>query len=235
MRVPSVLPGRLRISVSIVLTAVLAASLAACGSPDTSTGPGPAQSQGGQEGASVTHPPTSGSSSSDPDVAAARTVIDAANLDDPASLRALDAVRFTDAGAAAAANAIQAGAGGDALWAATLVYGTVGTDPAVLQPLLGNDDPTIRALAGATVLSLGGADAANILADLILEDGNLRGSLPPLAISEFAVSTLDRYIDGPGVPDGAAAQDLAASWKAWLAANGATMQLDPATGRWSVP
>ncbi len=156
MRVPGVLLVGRRTSVSIMLAAILAAVLAACGSPDTTTGPRPTQSPGAQESASVTAPPTSDSSSSDPDVAAARAAIDAANLDDPASLSAVDAVRFTDAGAVAAANAIQDGASGDALWAATLVYGTVGSDPAVLQPLLGNDDPTIRALAAATVLSLGG-------------------------------------------------------------------------------
>jgi hypothetical protein len=234
MRVPGVLPAQLRISISIALAACLAASLAGCGSSDKSTRPGPSQSQAAQDGTPMSSPQNSGSSSSDPDVAAARAVIDAVDLGDPASLSRLDSIRFTDAGAAAAANAIEAGVSGDALWAATLVYGTAGTDPAVLQPLLANDDPTIRALAAASVLSLGGADAANVLADLILEDGNLRGSLPPLAVSEFAVSTLDRYIDGPGVADGAAPPDLAATWKAWLATHGATMQLDPATGRWGV-
>jgi hypothetical protein len=168
-------------------------------------------------------------------VAEARAAIDAANVDDPASLQAIDGIRFTDEGAAAAAQALQAGATDDALWAATFVYGTSGSDPTVLGPAMKSDDPTVRAMAAAAVLSLGQADAARVLVALLVEDGNVRGSTPPVGIAGFALSSLARYIDGPSVPATTAPKDAAASWTSWLDAHEATMQFDTETGRWRAP
>ena len=168
-------------------------------------------------------------------VSAARTAIDAANLADEATLEAISAVRVTDAGVEAAAQAIRGDASGDALWAATWIYTGHGVEPDVLAPLLANPDPSIRAMAATTLLAWGRLEAVRVAIDLIPEQGNVRGSEPPLSLSDFARGALDREIQDPPIGLDAAPADAAAAWTTWIAANEAALRFDPATGLWSVP
>jgi hypothetical protein len=211
---------------------VLIAILAACGGAEPSAGAsasGPAN-PGESPTTSDAQPPAR---TPDPAaVAAARTAIDATRLADADSVTAVDAIRSTRAAAQAAADALAAGADGDARWAATWVYASSGRDPAPLRALLEDADASIRAMAAAALLALGDRDGAATLAALIPLDDELRGSRPPLALGAFAAGSLDRYIDGPSIADGAARSDVATAWTTWLAAYGSTMTFDPATGRW---
>jgi hypothetical protein len=222
----------------VVVLATVASALAACQSanPNQPASSGGAATTGATTApAGATNVPASGVAVTGAGVAEARAAIDAANLADAASLMAIDGIRFTDEGAAAAAQALQAGATGDALWAAALVYGTSGSDPAVLAPAMKSDDPTVRALAAAAVLSLGRADAARVLVALLGESGTVRGSTPPVLIDGFALSVLARYIDGPTVATGTAPKEAAPAWSSWLDAHEASMQFDTETGRWRAP
>jgi hypothetical protein len=167
------------------------------------------------------------------EVAAARDLIEATDLSDDGTVAGVDGIRFTPAGAAAAAEVLAAGATGDARWAGAWVYATSGRDPAPLLALLDDEDPSIRAIAAAGALARGERDAAPVLAGLVANETELRGSDPPLTIGEYATAMLERLVDGPDVTAGASPRDRAAAWTAWLADHAATMQLDPATGRWS--
>jgi hypothetical protein len=183
--------------------------------------------------------PSAGAVASDvtsgPAVDAARTVIDSANVADPDSISALSAIRFTDEGATAAAQAIQSGATGDVLWAATWVYGAAGTDPEVLLPLLSSTDSTIRALAAAPLLTWGKREGVDELVKLLSADGYVRRSAPPIRLADFAGGTLARFVKGPVIAADAPAADRAAAWTSWLAANESTMHYDPDTQTWSTP
>ena len=172
---------------------------------------------------------------SGPAADAARSVIEGADIANPESISAISAIRFTDEGAMAAAQAIQSGATGDTLWAATWVYGAAGTDPNVLLPLLSSTDPTIRALAAAPLLAWGRREAAAELVKLLSVDGYVRGSEPPIRVAGFADGTLARFVLGPTIAEDATPADRVTAWSAWLAANEATMQFDPGTATWSAP
>jgi hypothetical protein len=169
------------------------------------------------------------------EVAAARSAIDAADLTDEATLEAVYDVRVTDAGVEAAAQAIRGGASGDALWAATWIYSGHGTEAAVLLPLLSDADPTIRSMAATTLLAWGRAEAFQVLVDLVGQDGNVRGSEPPLGLSDFARGALDQHVERPPTDLEATPPDAAVAWQTWLAANETALKFDPTTGRWSAP
>ena len=199
------------------------------GAPDASSAP--LATVSGNAGQS----PAPNSTPGGPDsagVAAARAVIAATKLDDPATVAAIDAIRLTEDGVAAAAAALQAGVSGDALWAATYIYATSGLDPTVLAPALASTDPSIRAIGAAAALSLGDRAAGRILVGLLTEEGNLRGSIPPVGIAAFALGSLDRYVEGPTVDAGTPPADAAATWTTWLDAHESAMQYDPETGIW---
>jgi hypothetical protein len=166
------------------------------------------------------------------DVAAARQVLEATDLANPETLSDLEAVRFTQAGQDAARALLASGASGDALWAATWIYATSGTDPSVLAPVLADEDPTIRALAAAALLSWGRPEAAAVLRDLLSATGHLRGGAPPLLISEFAAYSLGRSIEGPTIDAAATPADVTTAWTSWLAANESSMQFVAETGKW---
>jgi hypothetical protein len=221
--------GRVETLVVAIAAAVL---VGAC---QTSASPTPgATTSGGPVTSGAPSDPAPGTSGG-PGIAAARAAIDAANLADAASLDTLDAIRFTDDGAAAAAQAITGGASGDALWAATWIYGTSGTDPAVLKPLLANDDASIRAMAAAAALSLGERAAARVLVALVTVDGNVRASHPPISIAAFSSNALAQYIAGPTIAAGVSPTDTAAAWTAWLDAHESSMQFGADTGTWTAP
>jgi hypothetical protein len=179
--------------------------------------------------------PPASATTSGPAVEAARNVLNEADVADPESISSLNAIRFTDEGAAAAAQAIQSGATGDSLWAAAWVYGAAGTDANVLLPLLSSSDATIRALAAAPLLTWGRREAADELVKLLSVDGFVRGSEPPIRISAFADGTLARFVKGPTIAADAPPADRAAAWTTWLAANEATMHFDADTETWSAP
>jgi hypothetical protein len=171
------------------------------------------------------------------EVSAARAVLDAADVADADSLASLQGIRGTAAGTQAAREALDSGVQGDALWAATWVYGTAGTDPSPLLPLLENEDAAVRAMAGAALLSLGEPSAFDALVGLAGDGQVLRGSEPPVSLSRFATATLTRYtgID-LGSTEGASAGDLAAAgatWSAWLDDHRSSLTFDPQTGTWS--
>jgi hypothetical protein len=168
------------------------------------------------------------------DAAKVRAAIDAADLAEPATIDAVDAVRYLDGASAAAAAAIKARVTGDALWAATWVYATVGTDPKVLRPVLATTDRSTRAIAAATALSLGDAAGAAPLVGLLRDESILSGSIPPEPVADYAAGNLARFIAGPKLSSTATRAQVASAWKAWLAKNGKTMRFSRTTGRWSV-
>jgi hypothetical protein len=118
------------------------------------------------------------------------------------------------------------------------VYATGGTDPDPLLALLGNDDPTIRAIAGAGLASLGRAEGLDALAALIAVDAGLRGSLPPVSVSAFSAATLAGVTDG-AVGDASTRTpeertSSAAAWQSWLDGNRSRLSFDAEQRRWLV-
>ena len=136
------------------------------------------------------------------DVAAARALIDSTDVADSQSVDAIQAIRFTGAGTLAACQRLQEGAVGDALWAATWIYVTSGIEPAVLLPLAGNSDSSVRVIAAAGLTALGRLEGLDALTGSIDVDADLRGSHPPLTVAQFAAATLSRYT-GAAVDDAA--------------------------------
>lgn len=127
-----------------------------------------------------------------PGLGEARAAIENANLADAATIDEVDAIRFTDAGIAAAGVALASGVTGDARWAATWIAASMGClEP--LEPLLADDDATVRALAAAAFVAAGRPEGATALDALIGETALLRGSEPPISVGEFATVTLERY------------------------------------------
>lgn len=245
----------LRPAGTVLLVAMTVASLAACGSdidasPATTAGPlanaptaAAASAAPPATTARPTTAPTGASATSasqavlaDPvEVAKAAAIIAAADPGRPETLDAVDAVRFTDAGVEAAADALGQGATGDAQWAATWIYASGGVDPAPLQPMLAAEDPSVRAIAASGLLARGVRGAAEALAELASSDAPLRGSEPPMAVGDFAAATLARFVAGPSVAGGASRTDAAAAWSAWLAQHGSALAYDAEAVRWSAP
>lgn len=216
----------------VVIAVVAVLGLVACQGVPSPDVPGESAQVSAATGSEV---PGASGPPSRPAVDAARAAIERATLSDPDSISELSAVRFTDEGAAAAAEVIQSGATGDALWAATWIYGAFGTDPAVLLPLVSTADTSVRAIAAATLLAWGQREAAGVLVALLSAEGVVRGSEPPLSIAAFARSTLDRFVDGPTIPADATPGEHAEAWQSWLAENEASMQFDLDAATWRRP
>jgi hypothetical protein len=180
----------------------------------------------------------SASTSGDP-VAQARTLIEHASMADPASVEAVDNLRFTAAGDQAAAALLRSGASGDARWAATWVYASDPKDPAVLRPLLEDQDVAIRLMAAAGLVSVGDDSGFAAIEDALGDGTILAGSEPPTPAWRFADETLRKM-----VPDGAAAVpepkagatepgSLKDDWSSWLLQHQASLTFDRADGTWS--
>ena len=105
----------------------------------------------------------------------------------------------------------------------------------MLRPLLKTQDPSTRALAAAAILSWGDASGAKVLAALLLDEQLLGGSMPPVAVADYAAGSLARYVAGPKIAADAPRATVAAAWKKWLAAHGARMKYSKKTGRWTAP
>jgi len=219
----------------LILVAVAAC---ACAAPSATVAPGGSPATVTQAPNSTAATTCAGNASAE-DVAHARALIDAADLADDPSITAIQEIRSTAAGTLAACQRLGEGVVGDPLWAAAWVYGTGGDDPAPLLALLGNEDPTIRAIAAAGAASLGGPEGLDALAALIAVDAGLRGSLPPVTVARFAAYTLSGLVDGAAdsvgdVPTGTPEERSAATvaWTSWLEANRARVTFDPEQHAW---
>ena len=229
-----------RLFLAILATAALAALAAACGDATTPAGSNPASASASQASGPSTAPGSGACSGDAPaeDVAAAVGLIDGANLDEASTISPIQNIRFTPAGTLAACRRLAEGVSGDALWAAAWVYATGGTDPAPLLPLLANDDPTIRSIAGAGVASMGRPEGLDALAELISVDVGLRGSRPPVTVPRYAAAILARLIES-GVGDvstGSPEERVAAkaAWTSWLETNRSRLTFDAEQLGWKL-
>jgi hypothetical protein len=185
-------------------------------------------------------PPTTGSGGtpSAQEVAIALAVIDAVDLSDEHSVKALVDIQPTSAAVVAASQRLAAGASGDALWAATYVYAEAGTDPEPLLKLTASADPTISVLAAAGLASLGRTEGLAGLVASVSSDAFLRGSHPPATVARFAAVSLARYTADavPSAPATTADEQaqLAAAWGAWLTDNRARLAFDAVQRIWLV-
>ena len=165
-------------------------------------------------------------------------MLTAVRLDTADSLAAIEGVRLTPAGAAAAADLLASGATGDALWAATYVYASSGGDPEPLRAIATSTgaSPTVRVMAAAGLLGRGEIAAFEPLIAALATADPMEGTEPPGTTSEFAADVLERYAGtGFGPELGASEDERAASqakWQAWLDANRATLQFDRASTSW---
>ena len=219
-----------------VLLAIAAVAWA-CGAPSSPVGSGQSPSPVTQTSAASVVSGCAGEASAE-DVASARALIDATDTADHETVTALQDIRFTSAGTLAACQRLAEGAVGDALWAATWIYVTSGIEPTPLLPLLAKDDPSVRVLAAAGLTSLGQLEGLDALIGSITVDAGLRGSRPPLTVSEFAGATLSRYTDA-AVGDGATGTPeertaAAAAWSSWLAGNRDRLSFDAERQMWAV-
>ena len=171
------------------------------------------------------------------EVAAARQLIETANLANDDTINALEGVRFTPAGEVAARAILASTADGDVLWAATWVYASSATDPGPLVPLLANADASIRVMAAATLIALGDRAGFAVLATSLPDTGQLRGSVPPMGIGSFALFTLSRYLDAPDIPAPPASEEeipaAAAAWASWLGGHADDLRFDAPSRTWT--
>lgn len=171
------------------------------------------------------------------DLEAARTTLASADLTDEGSIDAAQDLRFTDAGVAAAREALDAGASGDERWAATWVYATSPTDPDPLRSLLTDPDPSIRLMAASGILRLGEVEGFDALVGLLSVDELVEGSHPPVLMWRYVGSVLQRLTGVDlGPASGSSPEEVVAAagaWADWLEANRSSLRLDEATGTWS--
>jgi hypothetical protein len=165
--------------------------------------------------------------------------INALDLANEATIESLDPCRFSSEGETAAREVLAANPTGNALWAALWVYASAGSDPAPVRPFLHHADATVAVMASATLVAFGDASGFAGLAEALDRTGRVTGSTPPLAIDDFALSSLATYVVGADVPpaaDGAA--DLATlkkSWRDWLANHQTSLVFSTTDGTWSHP
>ncbi len=173
-------------------------------------------------------------------VEVAASTLQAAKLDDEASLAALEGIRFTPAGTEAAARMLGSGATGDVLWAATYVYASAGADPTPLRTLAGSSTAslTIRAMAGARLLAAGDVAGFVPLLLALAASEQMDGAAPAGYLWEFAADVLERYTHA-GFGPGLAATDperatIAAQWQMWLDTNRDRLRFDATAHLWVV-
>jgi hypothetical protein len=169
----------------------------------------------------------------------ARRLIESADLADETTLDAIGTIRFTVAGAQAAAEVLASSDDDDVIWAAIWVYASSGRDASPLRRHMDSSDPTIATMAGATLVAFGERSGFATLERSLGTTEQLRGSRPPQMISDYAATTLLRYVpsiaeasplDGMVTPAMAAAQ-----WATWLRDHGEGLSFDASSGTWLVP
>jgi hypothetical protein len=173
------------------------------------------------------------------DANACKQRIAALDLADEAKIADVAACRFTPGGETAARQALVTGGTRDQLWAAVWIYGSTARDAAPLLPLAGQTDPSIRAIVGAALASLGERPGLDALAASLSDAGVLAGSSPPASIASFGVFSLRRVVNAPIAlstpnPDAGRTDDSAA-WRDWLAAHAAQLVFDQGNRRWTLP
>jgi len=211
---------------------LLVGIVAACSSaPAASTGPGP------------TGPTTSGVPGPTADataIAAAQALLNAAKLDNAASLGALESIRFSPAGVEAAKAALGGGASGDQLWAATYVYASSGGDTAPLATVVANTgaSASVRAMAAAGLVGRGDVAGFEPLIAGLASSEAMDGSAPAGTIWEFAADVLRRYTSTSLGPTLAATDaeraTIQGQWQAWLTDNRAKLRFDGGSQLWVV-
>ena len=173
------------------------------------------------------------------DASDCRARIEAIKLDDVNAIDDVDECRFIDGGAQAASDVLAAGGSRDQLWAAVWVYGSSGTDPAPLRPMLSNADASIRVMAAAALVRLGDSTGLAELETALADPDYVVGSYPPLTVAAFAELTLSRYVSGVDAPNGPSATSdtgaLVSAWQAWLADHRACLVFDASKGEWAAP
>jgi hypothetical protein len=172
------------------------------------------------------------------DPAECRRLIESVNVSDDATIRATEACRFNPAGAEAASALLAASTNLDTIWAALWVYSASGSDPAPVRPLAANPDPSVRAMAAATLIAFGDRSGLAAAQDLLTETEPMRGSLPPVAIGNYMVSTLVHYVVAADAPAPGVSTDVASdaqAWAAWLPTHREALQFSPADGVWRMP
>jgi hypothetical protein len=218
---------------------MLAGAAAACSPSANSTGAPGASAGTAGSGAAGSGAAGSGAAGSGADAQAVDRVIRATSLADRASIQALDGIRFATAAAPAAAAVLATHPAGDVLWAATWVYASSGTDPAVLAPLLADADASIRVMAAAALVGLGDRAGLPVISASLAETDPVRGSDPPVAIGDFAAYLLGRYVVAPDAPPLPATADDAAAypgdWATWLADHQGALRFDQGSHTWNTP
>jgi hypothetical protein len=159
-------------------------------------------------------------------------------LSDPESIAALQGIRFTAAGTAAAAALLSAGAIDDILWAATYVYASSGDDRAPLRSIAtsATATPSIRAMAAAGLVGRGDLAGFDPLIAALGGSDPMDGAVPAGAIWEFAADVLRRYTRTGFGPTLASTETeraaIQAQWQAWVDANRAHLRFDVPSELW---
>jgi hypothetical protein len=173
------------------------------------------------------------------DLANCRALIDAADVSRPETIQAVDACRFTTQGAQAARAVLESGASDGSLWAAIWVYASAGSDPAPLRAAVANDDPSVRAMAAASLVGFGDAAGFDALRASLEDTAWLSGAEPPMRIAEFAIRTLARYVVAADAPTGPAVpeelESVRSRWIDWLGLHARDLAFDAVQAVWSVP
>jgi hypothetical protein len=169
------------------------------------------------------------------DASDCRRLFQEVDLEKDATVGAVGECRWVELGVEVARDVLAAGGSRDQMWAAVWVYGTSGTDPAALRPMLAYDEPSISTMAAGALLPLGDRDALELLGAAVSDTDILLGSRPPTTISAYAQYILGRFVIADDTPArlGIAPDDSADAWLAWLERHGDALVYDPTTGEWS--
>lgn len=132
---------------------------------------------------------------------------------------------------AAAREALEAGASGDQLWAATYVWSNEGGDAEPLVGLLNNEDSAIRYMAAAGLIARGRIEGFPPLIEALTDESVLRGFEPLGPVWVAAATALVQYtaISAHGPPFDADSSRLELAqdrWQAWLEINQSRLTFD---------
>jgi hypothetical protein len=138
----------------------------------------------------------------------------------------------------AAREALETGASGDQLWAATYVWSNEGGDAEPLVALLGNEDSAIRYMAATGLIARGRIEGFRPLIEALTDESVLRGFEPPGPVWAAAATALVRFtaISENGPPfdaDPARLQLAQERWRAWFDGNESRLTFDDVDLVWS--
>jgi hypothetical protein len=215
------------------------APVAPTAAPPSGTGPAATAGPTVAPTSAATPAPSETASPTPSAVASAVAAIEGADLSNDDSLDALDRIRLTPEGRDAARAILERGPGNASqAWAAIVVYAATGNDPAPLRPFAADANPSVAVLAAATLVAFGDAAGFATLEKALSSEQVLAGSHPPRMIGDFALSTLERYVQGANVPTvgpESTVEDYLADWTAWLDGHAAGLAFNSSTGTWAAP